>query len=116
MGYTPTSAEGEMVDAGQLPFAADWRAVHTPGHSPGQCALYNEHQGVLLTGDAVMRLIGRKVRAPHDFLTSDVPAAHASVRRLAELDFSVVGFGHGSPLLSDADIRIRALAASLPVP
>jgi glyoxylase-like metal-dependent hydrolase (beta-lactamase superfamily II) len=45
--------------------------------------------------------------------TPDMNQAHASVRKIADLDIEVCCFGHGSPLLTDAQERLRAFAASL---
>lgn len=31
-----------LADGGVLPFAPEWKILHTPGHSPGSICLYNE--------------------------------------------------------------------------
>lgn len=36
-----------------LPFAPEWKVLHTPGHSPGSICLYNESEQTLLSGDTL---------------------------------------------------------------
>lgn len=45
---------GETLDDA-LPGANldSWRVLHTPGHTPGSCCLYNDTDGVLLSGDTM---------------------------------------------------------------
>jgi glyoxylase-like metal-dependent hydrolase (beta-lactamase superfamily II) len=39
--------------------------------------------------------------------------AHASIQKIASLDFEVCCFGHGPPLRENAAERVRAFAGSL---
>ena len=85
------------------------RAFHTPGHTPGHVSyLLDRSGGVLFAGDAAG---GGKVRSTPRAMTDDPAAARASVARLAELDFDVAVFGHGSAVVGRAVDRFRALAA-----
>ncbi|MCR4939795.1 MAG: MBL fold metallo-hydrolase [Treponemataceae bacterium] len=36
-----------------LPFAPEWKVLHTPGHSPGSICLYNESMQTLISGDTL---------------------------------------------------------------
>ena len=84
--------------------AGDLVAIHGPGHTPGHCAyLWPAHGGVLFCGDTLTNL-GR-VRL--GYFNADWPATQASARRLAELDFETVVFGHGPPIVGRAAARMR---------
>jgi glyoxylase-like metal-dependent hydrolase (beta-lactamase superfamily II) len=91
--------------------AGGFRVVHTPGHTPGHIALYHPLKRALLAGDALSNLVG--VHGPTGLFTPDMPLARASMRRLAELDVEVAGFGHGPPLQHDAGAQIRKYLDSL---
>lgn len=79
--------------------ASGLRAVHTPGHTAGHCALLLERAGVLFAGDAL---------ATYDFFggpagprlvrfNEDARQARESLSRLEPLDANVIAVGHGSP-------------------
>lgn len=55
---------------------ADWRVIHTPGHSPGGCAFYHEPSATLIAGDALFAgSVGRT-----DFPGSDHDTLITSIR------------------------------------
>jgi glyoxylase-like metal-dependent hydrolase (beta-lactamase superfamily II) len=88
-----------------------FRAVHTPGHTPGHVSYLLERDGVVLfAGDAVSSGGGRVRRTPR-MLNDDIAAANASVVRLAALQFEVAVFGHGSAVRGRAIDRFRDLAS-----
>jgi glyoxylase-like metal-dependent hydrolase (beta-lactamase superfamily II) len=100
----------------ELPGAAGWEWLATPGHSPGHISLFRPSDRVLLAGDvfATMNMdswsglvTGRKTlaRAGAPFNT-DWEATCFSVRELANLKPNVVGCGHGIPRC-DADLPQR---------
>ena len=90
---------------------AGFRAVHTPGHTPGHVSyLLKRDGGVLFAGDAASGGVGKVRRTPR-MLTDDVAAANASVARLAELEFEVAVFGHGSAVRGRAVDRFREVAS-----
>jgi len=109
---------------GDVPALPGWRAVPTPGHTPGHVAFFREHDRVLLTGDAVLTvnpaslsglLLDRhRLTGPPTMSTWRRAAATASVSALAALRPAVLASGHGSPMtgpgLGDA---LEALATRL---
>jgi glyoxylase-like metal-dependent hydrolase (beta-lactamase superfamily II) len=52
------------------------RVIHTPGHTPGGCCLYDESGGVLFSGDTLFR--GGPGATGRSF--SDFPTIIASIR------------------------------------
>ncbi|MFP4119151.1 MAG: MBL fold metallo-hydrolase [Candidatus Woesearchaeota archaeon] len=69
-----------------------FKALYTPGHSPGSCLLFFEEEGILLSGDTLFAgACGRT-----DLPGSDLEAMNRSLRRLLELpDNTAVYPGHG---------------------
>jgi glyoxylase-like metal-dependent hydrolase (beta-lactamase superfamily II) len=109
-GVRAAEVTGDLVDGMRMPFAPAWTVIHAPGHTAGECCLYNEEQGVLITGDSVMNWFGR-LSMPFAAVTVDMAQNVESVRQLAELDYDVVLFGHGPPLRSGATARLKRLVA-----
>ncbi|MFY9398211.1 MAG: MBL fold metallo-hydrolase [Desulfomonilia bacterium] len=77
------------------------RVIHTPGHSPGSCCLYEPEHRVLFSGD---HLIGHITPNPitelHPSLLSDpgyqsLKAFESSLRKVAGLDIRCAFSGHG---------------------
>jgi glyoxylase-like metal-dependent hydrolase (beta-lactamase superfamily II) len=78
------------------------RVIATPGHTPGHCCFFDERDGSLLAGDALVavgavRLTGD---APWyfpfpNFATWHKPTAYASAQRLTELPIVRFACGHG---------------------
>ena len=108
----PSPVDDLLTGDSAVPIAG-FRAVHTcPGHTPGHVSYLLERDGVVLfAGDAASGG-GGKVRRTPRMLTDDVAAAQASVARLAELEFEVAVFGHGSAVRDRAVDRFRELAAA----
>ena len=97
--------EGDTVADG-------WRVIHLPGHTAGQVGLYHPTQRIALVGDALNHR--RDLGAPPPIFTPDMPAAYASIRKLAGMDINVLGMGHGDAVTQNAAEQLRALAATLP--
>lgn len=85
--------------------------IETPGHTPGHISVLDASAGILVTGDALNGIEGGVTGANPRF-TADVDVAAASIAKLAERNFSQALFGHGPPLLADADEAVRTLASS----
>lgn len=88
------------------------QVIHTPGHTPGHVSLLDPMTGVLVAGDALNGVDGGVGAADPNF-SLDMATADASVRKLAQLEFDTVYFGHGDPILGDARQAVADLAARL---
>jgi glyoxylase-like metal-dependent hydrolase (beta-lactamase superfamily II) len=94
----------ELADGQEIAAAGGMRCVHTPGHTGGHMSYLWPAEGVLFVGDAATNMFRRLDVAP---INEDDAAARASFARLAELEFRVACFGHGSPITGGAADRFR---------
>lgn len=82
----------------------DFTVIHTPGHSAGHVVYFRESDRVAVTGDlfSTMSSWTRRVRLaePPAHLSVDAEENRRSIRRLVELEPSLVLPGHG-PALRD---------------
>jgi hydroxyacylglutathione hydrolase len=81
--------------------------IHTPGHTPGSIALFRQPERALFSGDTILAP-GGSVKGPSEHYTLDYQQALLSVKRLKELDFDVLLPGHGSPIPSEAAVKVRS--------
>jgi glyoxylase-like metal-dependent hydrolase (beta-lactamase superfamily II) len=94
---------------------AGFTVLDTPGHSAGHVVFWRESDRVLIAGDVVNTMhpftMKRGVREPLDTFTPDVGENRRSIKRIAELEPSLLLVGHGPPLrdpqaLSDLAARL----------
>jgi hydroxyacylglutathione hydrolase len=89
--------------------------LDTPGHSAGHVSFWRESDRVLICGDVINTqnslLMTRGVREPFDFFTPDPAENRRSIKRIADLDPSLVLVGHGPPLRDTQ--QLKDLAARL---
>jgi glyoxylase-like metal-dependent hydrolase (beta-lactamase superfamily II) len=76
--------------------------LDTPGHSAGHVVFWRESDRVLIAGDVVNTmhpfLMKRGVREPLDTFTPDPVENRRSIKRIAELEPSLLLVGHGPPV------------------
>ena len=94
-----------LPEDGSVPVMPEWRAVSTPGHTPGHVSLFRGSDATLIAGDAVVMtrqesaiavLTQREeLHGPPAYFTPDWQASAASVRKLAALEPQVLATGHG---------------------
>ena len=99
-----------LTDGDEIPALGGLRVVHTPGHTPGSICFYAPRRRILFTGD-VLQVIRNRVTFASRIFSADLPAARASVRRLADLDVAMIAFGHYPPWTDDANAVLARLAA-----
>jgi glyoxylase-like metal-dependent hydrolase (beta-lactamase superfamily II) len=103
--------EGDELTAG-------FTVLDTPGHSPGHVSFWRESDRVLICGDVFfnMHLLTTVpgLRQPPGAFTVDPALNRESERRVAKLEATVAGFGHGPVLEGDAAEQIASFVATLP--
>ncbi len=101
-----TLAEGDEV--------AGFRVVHAPGHSAGEVIFFRDSDRVAICGDVIRNMsyaTGRPMLAePPDFYNVDSAENRRSIRKLAELEPSLILPGHG-PAVTDMAAFQRFVAA-----
>jgi glyoxylase-like metal-dependent hydrolase (beta-lactamase superfamily II) len=101
----PVKVENRVGPGDVIPLAGGIKAIHTPGHSAGHLVfLWAGDGGVLFTGDAVNNVA--ELSGPPIYEDGKLTAD--SLRRLASEKFQVACFGHGEPIVGDADAQFRA--------
>ena len=89
--------------------------LDTPGHSKGHVSFWRESDRVLILGDVLNNMdvfTGIPgLREPKKVFTPDPDRNRASIKRLGELEPSLVCFGHGAPLRDTA--KFTAFCASV---
>lgn len=100
----PPVAINQPLSTGEiLPIAGGIEVISTPGHCAGQVALLWRPGRMLFAGDVCMNIMG--LGDPVGF--ESLPEGRASQRKLANLSFDAVGFGHGAPIAHDASTLFR---------
>jgi glyoxylase-like metal-dependent hydrolase (beta-lactamase superfamily II) len=76
-----------------------FRVVHAPGHAPGEVIYFRDSDRVAICGDVVRNMsfltTAPGLREPPDIFTYDPAENRRSIRRLADLEPSVILPGHG---------------------
>ncbi|HXJ64228.1 MAG TPA: MBL fold metallo-hydrolase [Actinomycetota bacterium] len=96
--------QAELRGGEELEAAGGITCIATPGHTEGHLSYLWGEGKVLFVGDAATRMFRRLDVAPINEADGE---ARSSFARLAELDFDVACFGHGSPIRGRAALRFR---------
>ncbi len=100
----PTKVDQFIEDGDSPPFLPDLIAIHSPGHCAGQIAFYwQRYGGVLFTADTCVNRSGPKLPVA----TEDIALARKSALKLSKLDFEMICFMHGRPIISGGDKIFR---------
>jgi hydroxyacylglutathione hydrolase len=98
----PPHEVGRVLNKGDE--VAGFRVVHAPGHARGEVIFFRDSDRVAICGDVVRNMsyaTGRPLLAePPDIFTADPAENRRSIRKLAELEPSLILPGHG-PELTD---------------
>jgi hydroxyacylglutathione hydrolase len=83
---------------------AGFRVVHAPGHAPGEVIFFRDSDRVAICGDVIRNCtyvtMRTRLAEPPDELTPDPAENRRSIRKLAELNPSLILPGHG-PTVTD---------------
>ena len=116
--FRAMAGPGHKVDRtiGEGDEVAGFQVLDTPGHSAGHVSFWRESDRVLILGDVLNNvdvITGIPgLNDPKSYFTPDPVENRRSARRLAELEPSLVLFGHGAPLRDTR--KLVDFVASLP--
>jgi glyoxylase-like metal-dependent hydrolase (beta-lactamase superfamily II) len=97
---TPAAVDILVNDGDELPILDGIKVLHAPGHTPGSISLFLEKERLVIAGDVLAHRFG--LRLPSKAFTIDIAQEIHSIKRLTSLDFDIMCFGHGLPLLHEA--------------
>lgn len=100
-----------VSDGDELPILGGVKILHTPGHTPGSICLYLESKNLLIAGDLLANRFGLKL--PSRGFTVDTVQEMQSIKRVAKLEFDIMCFGHGSPIMHNANQAVASFADRL---
>lgn len=108
---TPVAVDAPINDGDELPILSGIRILHTPGHTPGSICLFLPQERLVIAGDVLAHRF--KLSLPSRTFTVDIAQEIQSVKKVASLDFDVICFSHGSPLLHKARPAVVKFAEML---
>jgi glyoxylase-like metal-dependent hydrolase (beta-lactamase superfamily II) len=95
---------------------AGFRVLHAPGHAPGEVIFFRDSDRVAICGDVIRNItyvtLRTRLAEPPADLTPDPAENRRSIRKLAELEPSLILPGHG-PAVTDMGAFER-FVSSLP--
>jgi hydroxyacylglutathione hydrolase len=95
---------------------AGFRVVHAPGHAPGEVIFFRDSDRVAICGDVIRNIsyvtLRERLDEPPSDLTPDPAENRRSIRKLAELNPSLILPGHGPPVTDLA--AFERFVSSLP--
>ncbi|MEO6849891.1 MAG: MBL fold metallo-hydrolase [Mucilaginibacter sp.] len=100
----PLAIEEPLEDNDIIPVAGGIQVIHTPGHSAGHIALLVKESGFLIAGDICSNVFGNLNYTP---LYEDRSLGRESILKAAAFDFNKAVFGHGNPLLTNANKQLH---------
>jgi glyoxylase-like metal-dependent hydrolase (beta-lactamase superfamily II) len=107
----PVVVDMQVNDGDELPILGGIKILHTPGHTPGSICLYLRSQKLLIAGDLLAHRFG--LRLPARGFTVNITQEIQSINRIASLEFDIICFGHGSPIMHNAHQAVADFADRL---
>jgi hydroxyacylglutathione hydrolase len=108
---TPAEVDRLLNDGDELPLLGGIKILHTPGHTPGSICLFIPQEKLVIVGDLLTHRF--RLSMPPGLFTVDPDQEVNSIKRLAGLDFNIIAFGHGSPILHEAHQAVTHFAEKL---
>jgi glyoxylase-like metal-dependent hydrolase (beta-lactamase superfamily II) len=102
----PCPVQRVLHDGDQV---ADFRVVHTPGHTPGHVIYFRERDRLAVAGDVLANInfLTRQpgLLEPPSYFSVDRRLNRRSIRLLYDLRPALICFGHGPPLRDLAQLE-----------
>ena len=108
---TPVEVDIQVNEGDELPILGGIKIFHTPGHTLGSISLLLPKERLLIAGDVLAHRL--RLRLPSKAFTIDVAQEICSIKRLASLYFDIMCFGHGPPILYEAQVAVNDFVAML---
>ena len=89
---------GDKFDAG----GRTWEILHTPGHSPGHICIWSAEDGLLCSGDHLLKSISPPVTFERGFERDPMGSYLESLRLVELLEPALVLPGHGETFTDGA--------------
>ena len=106
---TPVIVDHRISESYQGGLPDDFKAIDTPGHTPGHTSYLLDRQGgVMFVGDAAANKKGSITKGFPN--AGGGPEIDTSIRHLGDFDFQTALFGHASPITSNAAEAFRNYA------
>ena len=102
----PSEVDIHLVGGEILSPLSGLKVIQTPGHTPGSISLFSPKKKLLIVGDTINNRL-KALRLPPKDISSNLPQAIDSVKRLAQIDFDILCCGHGKPIIGGASARVR---------
>jgi glyoxylase-like metal-dependent hydrolase (beta-lactamase superfamily II) len=87
--HTRTYKPNEVFRIGDM----KWKAVHTPGHSPGHCVFYEPNRRIMFASDIDLTPFGPWYGNPNANLTDLI----RSIKKLLDFDIEIICSSHSLP-------------------
>ncbi len=95
---------------------AGFKVIHAPGHAPGEVIFWRESDRVAICGDVIRNItyvtLRTRLAEPPKDLTPDPVENRRSIRKLADLNPSLILPGHGPPVTDMA--KFERFVSQLP--
>ena len=103
----PPHPVGRVLNEGDE--VAGFRVIHAPGHARGEVIYFRESDGVAICGDVIRNMSYATtlagIQEPPEFFTYDPEENRRSIRKLAELNPTLILPGHGPEVTDMADFE-----------
>lgn len=111
----PARIDGEIKEGDTLnEILRGLQVVELPGHTYGQIGFWWQEKRLLIGGDVMMHLPWG-LTMPTRAASPDWEAVKQSIRKVADMNVDILCLGHGSPIVSAAAAKIKALAQKVPL-
>ena len=107
----PIDVDVKVEDGDILPVLGGIKIIHTPGHTLGSISLYIPQEDALIIGDLLANTY--KLSLPSGEFTVNISQEIRSIQKIADMEFNIVCFGHGLPLIKNASDRMEEFSVRL---
>lgn len=104
----PVAVDIPVDDGDELPILSGIKVLHTPGHTPGSICLFLQEKRLIIVGDLLANRF--RLSLPSKAFTVDIVREIRSIKKVTSLDFDLICFGHGRPLVHKANLAVANFA------